>query len=332
MSGGGKKWNLGKEYARPEPKPKPERQGSAKPENLRKAAHASRRDSAPPPPPDFEDLPPEEQNRAEPQINEWKPGESSVSSLGKISKPTNFREFLNHPYTLIGVAFLCILSVVIYFVLATRPRTAAGRYVPSETEMVSGTIDYFENRESVRVGGETIALPELEPQSVRHGRLLLATGQMIEAVAAFARLREAGQNVAAENYDFVPPVAYDAPMPPPEDESYRYYMSAREQMAHFFEEMGEEAVQRAFDSEMEAREFQDLARRIQAEGLALLDTVLNGSARNAFPDLDGAAERLSSVRGQMSADRVETLLELLFDEDFANHIQKLRRDYLSGAS
>jgi len=301
-SSGGKKWDLGKEAPKPAPKeppPAPSKPDVPKPPRLPKEAIPS--------------VP-------RPAAEESGPAAGGSPLPTKLNDPRQ-TSLLGHPLTLIGVGFaFCICLVWFVFIRDSPPD------LPTSAPPVSSNITPGADGADLQavVSEVASANPVGDVAAEEAGRLLLASGQILAAAADFLPQTPEDALPDASGYAFVPPALERAELPPEGTPEYYKAFDRLNEAKWSSIELGRGAVAKLSTGNFYAPDVREVALRVQAEGLALLDRSLKGPARGQFPEAEGAAERLADATFLMSDRDVDGRLRFAFEGRYAESLVAAR--------
>ncbi|MDK2971309.1 MAG: hypothetical protein PWP23_1064 [Candidatus Sumerlaeota bacterium] len=304
-----KKWNLGKEVPQPK-KPEPK-----KPEP--KPVVAAR--VAPPKPAPL----PEEES--------YSSSMSSETVLGRpVPPPKSVREYLNHPLALIGSGLLICLAIFFLVARGMGGGRTSGRAVTLEpADAVRGLL----GDKGVQQDVLSVDFESTEPPQVQDARLILATGQTLDAIASYRETQARDPQKGTDEYLFVPPAIAEAPLPEGGTEDDRALAELiREEARYQAFDIGRRALEQAMTLNLTAAELRGYATRLTTEGLALVEASGDAKSLERLPAAKGAENRLSIIESAQSAEDIENLVRGLFDPGYAQAVLEARQRHFAAGS
>jgi hypothetical protein len=302
----GRPWDLGKEAParKPvEPKPQPKPAATPRPERL---------PQIPKPLPLSAGLPDEE------------PASSSVQSSQALpsrpaAKPKTLREWLNHPFALIGAGLaICFGLFMILFLGPSGMMPGGGTAAPPAPERVITGILAADSaiEQTLGVEGRIAESPVL-----RDARLLIATGEILDKVAEFRSADEQGRQQQLDTFLHYSEAVYRAPLET-DDEGIGELL--RQEAALQTTLLGRRAVEQARAANITAADIRTAAVRLLTEGLALAERQgEEGIAKFALAR--GAGNRLALVGSAESGATTDRVVRGLFEPSYAQAVEQTRR-------
>lgn len=304
----GRSWDLGKEAParKPvEPKPEPKPPAAPRPERL---------PQIPKPLPLSAGLPDEEPTSSSVQSSQALPSRPAP-------KPKSLREWLNHPFALIGAGLaICFGLFMILFRGPSSLMPGGGTAAPPPPErIVTGILTTDSAIEQTLGVSGRIA----ESTVLRDARLLIATGEILDKVAEFRSADEQGRQQPLDAFLHYSEAVYRAPLET-DDEGIGELL--RQEAAFQTTLLGRRAIEQARAATITAADIRTAAVRVLTEGLALAERQgEEGIAKFALAR--GAANRLALVDSPESGATTDRVVRALFESGYAQAVEQTRRRY-----